>query len=216
MFKTIVIAALGFAAVSAQFLDERNLQANGTSNSTAAAAPAPLAATPFSIACSVGANGVETGCATGYCCANYTTTGTAPAAAVAKQVCVPHDFIGQSIVAPAGTTYSFRCINATAPVTPRTVCAADTECGASQCCATATLNSGTAAALTSATRRFCTSGAAANLYNATYTTTAAWNTNFVARVSTAACTPNPEATSFGAYIKASVMMVVAVLSVALF
>lgn len=90
MFKTIVIAALGFAAVSAQFLDERNLQ-NSTTTTTTTAAPVNFAA-----ACSVAAaTGVETGCNTaGYCCAANTRTGTAVAATVPANLCVPTDFIG--------------------------------------------------------------------------------------------------------------------------
>ena len=215
MFKTIVIAALGFAAVSAQFLDVRNLQ-NSTANSTA---PATLTPTAFSAACAVSATGVETGCNTaGYCCAAYNATGTALAATVPKQVCVPTDFIGSTFTI-AGTNYAFtRCLsaNVTAAATVRTTCAADTECGTAQCCADITLQAGTSTAPFSAARKFCTAGTAAPLTSSTYVA-ASWAAGYVARSSAAACTPNAAPVeSFGAYIKASVMMVFVVLSVALF
>lgn len=211
MFKTIVIAALGFAAASAQFLDVRNLQNGTTTNTTAAnttsTAPAPVS---FTAACSV-TNNTETGCNTaGFCCAATTRTGansTAPA-----NLCVPTDFIGQ-VLAIGSTNFTFtRCLSATVAVTNRTACTNNTECGVSQCCTSVTLAAGTG----SATRQFCTAGTAATLFSSSYTATS-WAANTTARVSTAACTPNADTTdSFGAYIKASVMMVVAVLSVALF
>jgi hypothetical protein len=218
MFKTIVIAALGFAAVSAQFLDVRNLQ-NSTANATTTTAAPTLTPTAFSAACAVSATGVETGCNTaGYCCAAYNATGTALAATVPKSVCVPTDFIGSTFTI-AGTNYAFtRCLsaNVTAAATVRTTCAADAECGTAQCCANITLQAGTSAAPFSAARRFCTAGTAAPLTSSTYVA-ASWAAGYVARSSAAACTPNAAPVeSFGAYIKASVMMVFAVLSVALF
>ena len=92
MLKTFALAALGFTAVtSAQFLDERNLQ-NSTATNATTASPAPAA---FTAACTVSATGVETGCNTaGYCCAANTRTGTALAATVPANLCVPTDFIG--------------------------------------------------------------------------------------------------------------------------
>ena len=62
----------------------------------------------------------------------------------------------------------------------------------------------------------CTAGAALTLGNSTYAA-ASWLAGYTATVRTAACTPTaPTVESFGSYIKASVMVVVAVLSVALF
>jgi hypothetical protein len=211
MFKTIVIAALGFAAVSAQFLDERNLQ-NGTTTTTAA----PVA---FAAACAVSATGVESGCNTaGYCCAANTRTGTAVAATVPVNLCVPTDFIGQNLTI-AGSIYSFsKClanVTATAPV--RTACAANDGCTVGQCCTDVALTAGLATANGTATRKFCTAGTASTLFSSTYVA-ASWAASYAASVRSTACTPNvaPVVTSFGSYIKASVMMVVAVLSVALF
>ena len=83
MFKTVVIAALGFAAVSAQFLAVRHLQNTTTSTFNAAA-------------CSVNTAGVESGCNTdGYCCTAYTKTGTN--VNTPPNICVATDFLGQII-----------------------------------------------------------------------------------------------------------------------
>ena len=75
MFKTVVIAALGFAAASAQFLSERDLQA-----------------TAFTNLCTF-ASGVDS-CGAGFCCARYTRAGVAPATPFVANVCAPLDFIG--------------------------------------------------------------------------------------------------------------------------
>ncbi len=144
MFKTIVIAALGFAAVSAQFLEYRNLQD-----------AAPVA---FAAACAVSATGVESGCNTaGFCCAANTRT----AVPTAAPLCVPTDFIGQNITIGA-TTFSFsKClanVTATAPV--RTACAANDACALGQCCTDVALTAGLTTANGTATRKFCTAGAA--------------------------------------------------------
>jgi hypothetical protein len=206
MFKTIVIAALGFAAVSAQFLDERNLQ-NGTTTVT------PVA---FTAAPAVSATGVETGCNTaGFAIATNTRTGTAVAATVPANLCVPTDFIGSSITI-AGSTYAFTKIASNVVAVNRTVCTSDDACAIGQCCADITLTAGLTTANGTATRKFCTAGAAATLYSSTYVA-ASWLANYGATVRSAVCTPKAApAESFGSYIKASVMMVVAVLSVALF
>ena len=208
MFKTITIAALGFAAVSAQFLDVRNLQ-----NSTTTATTVTVAS--LSAACTVGATGAETNCGiAGYCCVATTRTGTLT---TPINLCVSQDFLGQNLTI-AGTTHAFagRCLSSTVTVVNRTTCAADDVCSTNQCCSNVTLTAGPAAAGT-ATRRFCTDGSAALLANATYAGTS-WVAGYTANVRQAACTPKaaPAETSFSSYIKASVMMVVAVLSVALF
>jgi hypothetical protein len=121
----------------------------------------------------------------------------------------------------AGTTYTFAtsCIAgntvATTVAAPRVACTDDTGCTTGQCCATATLSAGPSNGLGTTTRKFCTSGAAAAApYSATYVA-ASWIASYTSKVDIAACTV-PVAESFGAYIKASLMMVVAVLSVALF
>lgn len=225
MFKTIVIAALGFAAVSAQFLDERNLQ-NGTtttttpttttttsSNTTAAPATTQVA---FTAAPAVSATGVETGCNTaGYAIALNTRAGTAVAATVPANLCVPTDFIG-STLSIAGSNYTFTKIASNVVAANRTVCTTNADCtAANSCCADVTLTAGPATGFGTATKKFCTLGAAATLANSTYAA-ASWLAGYTATVKTAVCTPTAAPASFGSYIKASVMVVVAVLSVALF
>lgn len=202
MFKTIVIAALGFAAVSAQFLDERNLQ-NSTTPVAFTAAPT-VAATTLA----------ETGCNTaGFAITTNTRTGTAVTAPA--NLCVPTDFVGQSLTI-AGTTYAFTKIASNVVAVNRTVCTSDDACALGECCTDITLTAGLATANGTATRKFCTAGAAATLYSSTYVA-ASWLAGYTASVRSAACTPKAAPVeSFGSYIKASVMMVVAVLSVALF
>jgi len=223
MFKTIVIAALGFAAVSAQFLDERNLQ-NTTANSTTTtttttAAPTSVSQTAFTAAPAVAATtNAESGCNTaGYAIFLNTRAGTPAAATVPANLCVPTDFIN-STFSIAGTNYTFTKIasNVVAPV--RIACTTNADCTtAGSCCADVTLTAGPAPGFATATKKFCTAGAALTLGNSTYTA-ASWLAGYTATVRTAACTQTtaPPAESFGSYIKASVMVVVAVLSVALF
>lgn len=78
MFKTVLFAALGFVAASANFLSERDLQ-------TAA----------FTTLCTF-TGGVDscTSAGANYCCARYTRNGAAPAAPFATNVCLHTDFIG--------------------------------------------------------------------------------------------------------------------------
>ena len=216
MFKTIVIAALGFAAVSAQFLDERNLQ-NTTANSTTTAAPTSVAQTAFAAAPAVSATGVETGCNTaGYAIFTNTRAGVAVAATVPAVLCVPTDFINATLPI-AGTNYTFTKIASNVVGTARTACTTNADCTtAGSCCADVTLTAGPATGFGTATKKFCTAGAALTLGNSTYAA-ASWLAGYTATVKTAACTPTaPTVVSFGSYIKASVMVVVAVLSVALF
>ena len=216
MFKTIVIAALGFAAVSAQFLDERNLQ-NTTANTTTTAAPTSGAQTAFAAAPAVSATGVETGCNTaGYAIFTNTRAGVAVAATVPVVLCVPTDFINATLPI-AGTNYTFTKIASTVVGTARTACTTNADCTtAGSCCADVTLTAGPATGFGTATKKFCTAGAALTLANSTYAA-ASWLAGYTATVRTAACTPTaPTVESFGSYIKASVMVVVAVLSVALF
>jgi hypothetical protein len=205
MFKTIVIAALGFAAVSAQFLDERNLQ-NGTTTVT------PVA---FNAATTVSATKVETGCNTAGFAATTNTRTPATAATVPAILCVPTDFIGSTLNI-AGTAYAFTAIASNVAAVNRTVCTSDDACAIGECCADITLTAGPSTGFGTATRKFCTAGADATLYSSTYVA-ASWLAGYTASVRSAVCTPKAApAESFGSYIKASVMMVVAVLSVALF
>jgi len=200
MFKTVVIAALGFAAASAQFLSERDLQA-GT----------------FTTLCTF-ASGVDS-CGAGYCCARYTRAGAAPAAPFAANVCAPVDFIGNTLTIATVATAFTGCLNPNATLPGRSSCTNSTGCPSSMCCSNVTMMAGATGATGSATKAFCVFPASAPNTTATYTA-AAWNTGFTSMVSSSVCVANPAApvdgTSFGSYIKASVMMVLAVLSVAMF
>jgi len=202
MFKTVAIAALGFAAVSAQFLNERLLQN----------------VTNFASACSWTAAAGETGCNTaGYCCMAYTRAGVAGTPA---NLCLPTDFAGQNLTI-AANVFAFRgCLNANATVTARTTCVDSTTCGPSSCCANVTLFAGATTGVANngtLVRRFCTAGTAQTIASATYTA-ASWAAGNAATVNAGVCTANAavDTGSFGSYIKASMMVVVAVLSVAFF
>jgi hypothetical protein len=136
MFKTIAIAALGFAAVSAQFLEERNLQ--------------DAATVAFNAAPSVSAAGAETNCNTdGYALVTNTRTGNN--VNVPANICVPTDFVGQSLTI-AGTTYAFTKIASNVVAVNRTVCTSDDACAVGECCADITLAAGPAATSGTATR----------------------------------------------------------------
>ena len=79
-----------------------------------------------------------------------------------------------------------------------------------------TLTAGLTTSYGTVTRKFCTAGTAATLFARTYTA-ASCIASYSASIRNAACTPNPTpAVSFRSHIKESFMMVVAVLSVALF
>lgn len=207
MFKTVIIAALGFAAASAQFLTERDLQ-------TAS----------FTTLCTF-ASGVDscTSAGAAFCCARYTRAGAAPAAPFAANVCVHSDFIGQTLSIGGVATAFTGCLNTNATITPRTACTNNTGCGASQCCTNVTVSAGAAGGLGTASRLACVNPTTFNGSSSTYAA-AAWNTGFTATVALGNCTANPAATngtgtetgSFGSYIKASVMMVLAAISVAMF
>lgn len=186
---------------------------NTTTTTTNTTTVTPVA---FTAAPAVSATGVETGCNTaGYAIAINGRTGTAVAATAPANLCVPTDFIGQNLTI-AGTTYAFTRIASNVTAVARTACTSDDACTVGQCCANITLTAGPSTGAGSATRRFCTAGTAATLYSSTYAA-ASWLAGYSATVRSAACTPKAApAESFGSYIKASVMMVVAVLSVALF
>jgi hypothetical protein len=98
----------------------------------------------------------------------------------------------------------------------RTACTGDDGCPTAQCCSNVTLTAGLTSGNGIVTRKFCTAGTAATLFTSTYTATS-WIASYSASVKNAACSPNlATGGSFSSYIKASVMMVVAVLSLALF
>ena len=209
MFKAITILALG-AVASAQFLN-RDLQ---TSNSTVV-----TAATAFSTACTSSATADS--CPTNYCCARLNRAGAAVATAAA--VCSPVEFHNVTF-SVGGVANVFLCnqlfnVNAFNNATSsRVACNDTTACAVGSCCATFSDFLGTATSnATNTNRRFCLDGTKSGVQ--LWATYVAGNVGAgqSAQITQGSCTNVvPPAESFGAYIKASAMMLVAVLSVAFF
>jgi len=213
MFKVITLLTLG-AVASAQFLN-RDLQ---TSNSTVVAS-----ATPFTAACT--STATTDSCPRDYCCAKLTRAGAAVTTAAA--VCSPIEFHNVTFTI-GGVANLWMCNqlvnvntfrNATAS---RVACTESTTCPDGTCCATFTDFHGSATSNATITnRRFCLDGTKGGIQLwSTYV-----NTNVGAGVSSqisqGSCTnvhdhDGDHDHSFGAYIKASAMMLVVVLSVAFF
>ena len=217
MFKAITLLALG-AVASAQFLDSRDLQGTPllaqTSNSTIA-----VNATAFATACTSSATADS--CPSDYCCARLTRAGAAVATAAA--VCSPVEFHNVTFTV-GGVANVFLCnqlfnVNTfNNRTSSRSACNDTTACAVGSCCATFTDFFGTATSnATNTTRRFCLDGTKSGLQ--LWGTYAAGNVGAgsSAQITQGSCTNVvPPAESFGAYIKASAMMLVAVLSVAFF
>jgi hypothetical protein len=218
MYKLAFLATLGFAA-SAQFLSNtRDLQGyNGTVTT----------ATLFSAACTTTAT--TDSCPQNFCCASLRrSTAAAPATftTVSGTFCAPVEFNATAFNV-SGAINTWTCSNAVNANSFRNVtasrkaCGNDTECEIGSCCATFTdffAVSATASGSV-ANRRFCLDGTKDGVQLwANYTSAAATavGTGSYVQISQGSCTNNVPPASFGAYIKASLMMVAAVLSVALF
>ena len=216
MFKAFTILALG-AVASAQFLS-RDLQ---TLQQTQTSVPVNnvTAPTSFSTACTVTAT--SDSCPGLYCCAKLTRGGAAVSTAAA--VCAPIEFsgitfnVGSPAVANVWTCNNQVNTNALKNLTSsRVACVSDDNCTAGSCCATFTDSFGPAATpAVLSNRRFCLDGSA----NGTQTWGSYVATNvgagIEAKIVQGYCA-NIVPTSYGAYIKASAMMLVALISVALF
>ena len=214
MFKAFTILALG-AIASAQFLN-RDLQESPMLQQTATSIP-PNNVTASSAAPACTASTTADTCPGTHCCARLSRAGvlvTAPAS-----VCAPVWFNGVNFNV-SGVINQWNCANtinsnAWATLTAsRTACVNDTTCAVGSCCAAFTHTFGPAAAPGTVTTRACVDGAANG--------TAVWNTFATTpategRTIQGSCTNVvPPVESFGAYIKASAMMLVALISVALF
>lgn len=209
MFKLAVLATLGFVA-SAQFLS-RDLQASNVN------------ATAFAATCTATATGTTDSCPTTYCCAALRRV-TPPATAwapvtTAATVCAPLEFNTTNFTI-GGVVNQWNCINTVNAVafrntTTRIPCLNDTQCAVGSCCGTFTDLFATSAT-TNATnsRLFCVDGTKSGIQVLGTYAAANVGAGAFAQVSQGACTN--VAASFGAYIKASLMMVAAVLSVAFF
>lgn len=207
MFKLTLFAALGFAAASANFLSEdfRFLQSNVTT--------ATISAT-----CN---KGTAEACGANYCCSSVTRNGTAVTGTNATVgICAPAEFHTLNFVNVGGNTnYTFTCFY---PATNTNLVAAQTACSSASpcnntntttfCCAPRSLTLGGVAGSSTA-RSTCI---ASNLYGTQLSANlTAGSINSVAQI-TANCPVVDTTTSFGAYIKASAMMVVALIAAMLF
>lgn len=219
MFKAFTVLALATVG-SCQFLS-RDLQGAVTLQQSLTTAPSNnvTVATAFTAACTATATGTTDSCPGQYCCASLRRAGTAVTTAAAA--CVPLWFNGTAFnVTNVANTWT--CINAVNTraynnVTAAwTSCQTDDNCTVGSCCATWTDSFGpTASPASVSTRKQCVDG--------TQNGTATWSTypTTVTTVATTALTVQGSCTnvapaSFGAYIKASAMMLVALISVALF
>ncbi len=198
MFK-IVVLALGFAAASAF---ERDLQ--GT-----------LAASALNITTTCTRGTTETCSTAGYCCASVTKAGVAQA----NNTCVPAEFHTQTFNV-SGTVWSFNCqlpatstnlVNGLAACNSTVACANTTT----QCCSTRSWTMGGAAGSRAASTSCIAKANSGIQYWANYNLTAIVGSLAGTAQVSAVCPadPVPEGDgSFGAYIKVSAMMVLALVA----
>ena len=221
MFKAFTILALG-AIASAQFLN-RDLESSPTLQQTATSVPPNnvTVATPYSTVCTATAAGTTDSCPGTHCCARLTRAGAA--VGTAATVCAPLWFSGVAFnVSNVANTWT--CINSVNTnawnnlTASRKSCVGidDHECPIGSCCASFTHTFGPAAAPGTVVTKACIDGttngtAVWSSYPATITTVATEGKTVVG-----SCTNHVDEHSFGAYIKASAMMLVALISVALF
>ena len=200
MNKTILLIALGFAAASANFLDfERNLQSGQA-------------------ACTVDKT-KETCTGIGYCCAAVTKAG----AAQANSTCVPAEFNGQTFNV-SNVIYGLSCNFATTVTTVATAvgsCNDTNPCAAGSCCGTRSWTLGGAAGSKAATKSCIASASNATAVNSTSYVTPVAFAGLTAQVNVtcpapASTTTTTDTTSFGVAMKASVMIVFALISALLF
>lgn len=201
MFKSVLLIALGVAAASANFLSvdfERYLQVTS--------------ATTVNSTCTRNTTG-ETCATAGYCCATYSRNGFNHA----NSVCLPAEFHQQTFNNVSGFNYTVSCnfANTTSTIRAAQVACNDTTLCAtgSKCCARSwTL--GTVAG-NSASRSFCVAGNTGDYVWASLNVT---NLTAEARV-TSTCPADTTVGgegSFGAYVKTSAMMLVALIAAAFF
>jgi hypothetical protein len=200
MFKSVLLIALGVAAASANFLSvdfERYLQVT--------------AATSVNSTCTRNTTG-ET-CGAGFCCATYSRNGFN----MANSVCFPAEFHQQTFANVSGFNYTVFC---NFPNTTSTIRASQTACNDTTPCATGTKCCSRSWTLgnsagSSASRSFCVAGNTGNYVWANLNVT---NLTAEARVSSVCpVDTNVEGDgSFGAYVKTSAMMLVALIAAAFF
>jgi hypothetical protein len=218
MYKAITILALS-AVASAQFLNrdlEDTVVLAQARNTTVTAATASV----FSAACTSSATADS--CPSNYCCAKLTRGAAAVASAAA--VCAPIEFDGVTF-SIGGVNNTWSCNNGfngnafNAQYANITACNDTTVCAVGSCCATFSDFFGSATSnATNTNRRFCLDGTKSGIYVWSNYTAGNVGAGQSAQITQGSCTnvDPPAVKSFGAYIKASAMILVAVLSVAFF
>ena len=212
MIKTFTILSV-VAIASGQILN-RDLQTTTEKSPFNITSP-----TTFSTACTASTNGTTDSCTAVMHCCGSLKRGTA-AVATAASVCVPFMVSGVAFNV-SGVINTWTCINSvnqnayfSLPSSAgKGPCTDNVDCGVGSCCATFTHSFGPAAAPGSINRQFCNDGTQDGLhvwsaYPAAITTVAT-----EVRALQSSC---QNVYSFGAYIKASAMIVMVLLSVSLF
>ena len=213
MFKSATLLVIGLACVSAQFLsfEDRLLQA--------------VNATSITTTCARGST--ETCTQSGYCCAGITKNGTAPAS-TATGLCIPAEFNGLSFVNVSSSNYTVTCAVA-ATATNATSTLNSTNCSTcsnstSQCCGSRSYNLGgitvtsTVSSCITNTQGAQTVAWASYFANSTFGAINAQviGTCPVPATTTGTSSGNSTTSSFGAYIKVSAMLFVALVSAVFF
>ena len=211
MFKSATLLAIGLACVSAQFLsfEDRLLQAVSSTNVTTTCAR----------------SSTESCTVSGYCCAGITKNGSAPLAN-ATGLCIPAEFNGLSFVNVSNTNYTVTCAvaatatNATSTLTASncSTCSSNT----SMCCGSRSYNLGGVSVSSSVSSCITNTQGAQTVAWASYyagSTFGAINAQVIGTCpvpATSNSTGNSTTGSFGAYIKVSAMLVVALVAAVFF
>lgn len=209
MYK-IALIALGFAAASANFLSEdlRILQSNG------------VVMQNVTTTCARSGESCST-LGSGFCCSVVTRNGTNifGATNTTSGVCAPAEFHGQQFINVNGNTnYTFACSNtttSTALLTTQTTCSDATPCAntTTHCCAPRQWTLGGVSGNATARSACLPRESSGNRFWANVT---AQSINSVALVSAQCPALVDTTTSFGAYMKASAMLVVALVAAMFF
>lgn len=204
MFKTATILALGFAVASVSAF-ERDLQGQLVTNGG------------FNITTTCVKGTTESCSATpGYCCATVTKNSVNPSTNTTLGVCAPAEFHTQTFNV-SGTVWGFNCnLPATATTLTTTLgsCNTTSPCGntTTQCCAPRTWTVGGVAG-TGPSKSSCISIANSGVqYLANWNVTAQGSLIAQAQVSAVCPSSDSGSGSFGAYIKVSAMMVLALVA----
>ncbi len=212
MFKSATLLAIGLAVASAQFLSsdvERFLQ---TSNSSLTSATAIGVATCNRTA-------TTEPCAASQCCLGVTKNGTAVSATTG--ICAPIGFASLTFNNVSGLNYTFSSCSVAATTTAWNATLGCTNCSTSQCCATRSWTLGGVSATGAASASSCQSNSTIGagdqvLVWTNYTSASQVGAVDAKSLGTCAAASTGTTGSFGAYIKASAMLVVAMIAATFF